>query len=159
MRPNYATDFCATCTSHQQGEFCGDLEAWSLCNPSRMDYQLSHATKFCYRFLCNLHIPSVKGVLQGLEARSLCNPYRMDYQLSHATLSIHPTSGKGTSRYYQLSHATKFCYRFLCNLHIPSVKGVLQGLEARSLCNPYRMDYQLSHATGFGFVALSWRRK
>ena len=50
---------------------------------------------------------------------------------------------------YQLSHATKFCYRFLCNLHILSVKGVLQGLEARSLCNPYRMDYQLSHATKF----------
>lgn len=37
--------------------------------------------------LCNLHIPSVKGVLRGLEARSLCNPYRMDYQLSHATLT------------------------------------------------------------------------
>ena len=40
----FATDFCATCTSHQQGEFCGEMEAWSLCNPYRMDYQLSHAT-------------------------------------------------------------------------------------------------------------------
>ena len=28
-------------------------------------YQLSHATKLCYRFLCNLHIPSVRGVLRG----------------------------------------------------------------------------------------------
>ena len=55
---------------------------------------------------------------------------------------------------YQLSHATKFCYRFLCNLHIPSAKGVLQGLEARSLCNPYRMDYQLSHATIFFLMTL-----
>lgn len=27
-----------------KGEFCGELEAWGLCNPYRMDYQLSHAT-------------------------------------------------------------------------------------------------------------------
>ena len=69
---------------------CGGRNRTRTCDPIDVNdvlYQLSHATKFCYRFLCNLHIPSVKGVLQGLEARSLCNPYRMDYQLSHATLS------------------------------------------------------------------------
>ena len=49
-------------------EDSGGRNRTRTCDPIDVNdvlYQLSHATKFCYRFLCNLHIPSVRGVLRG----------------------------------------------------------------------------------------------
>ena len=49
-------------------EDSGGRNRTRTCDPIDVNdvlYQLSHATKICYRFLCNLHIPSVRGVLRG----------------------------------------------------------------------------------------------